>query len=313
MGLQNQDFINLSVVKQSLKTGHGKVVSLGMLMGLIYLPMWIWSIASFTFTGAIFPFATVAAVLVGLTQLWHERHQIMQMNASSLDRRIGHFLIWFSLALFPFFQAQMWTKALLWSLVLSAIALSSWGGNFFRRHWCPTIFILLSSYPSIFLALPRWTWNLITGPESLERFTAWASGTFLYLIGYSVTVKGIFIFLPTGGVSVEAGCTGFEMVTTILSISVITGVAFQLNWYRTLAIACLGSILALGLNLVRVSLMILAVAYWGDQSFEFWHGFWGGQIFAGLLFTIYYYLVVSLLPNTSNPQNNAVSNSSNLQ
>jgi exosortase len=313
MGLQNQDFINLSAVKQFLRTGHGKVVLMGMLIGLIYLPRWIWSIATFTFTGAIFPFATVAAASAGLTQLWHDRYQLMQMDASPIDRRIGHFMIWFSLALFPFCQTQMWAKAVLWSIVLAAIALSSWGLKFFKQYWLYFSLLLFGSYPSSFHSLLTWTWKHTAPPETLERLTAWGSGSFLSLFSMSVTVEQIHVLLPTGGVSVYEGCNGFEMIATMLTISILTGIAFQMHWVRTLFLTALSIILALSSNFARIALMTIAVAYWGEQSFEFWHGFWGGQIFAGLLFTIYYYLVMTLLPNSSNPPNNAASDSSNLQ
>lgn len=305
--------IGLRLFRNGVKTNHGRIVLGGMVVGLLYLPTWLWSLGEFIFSGAIFPFATLAAAYVGLSLLWQSRQTLSQLAPSCLHKRLGHSAIWFGMALFPFCQDKVWAKAGVWALLLAAIALSFWGIAFFRRHWCPALLILLSTYPSIFLSLPRGLWELTTAPQSLEHFTAWASGCLLSLVGYSVVVEGIFIFLPTGGVSVEPGCTGFEMVTTILSISLLSGIVFQLSWQKTLVLAFQGATLALGLNLARVAIMTIAAADWGDQVFNFWHGLWGGQIFAGLLFTMYYYLVVWMLPHPSQAYGDKLRESSTLQ
>jgi exosortase/archaeosortase family protein len=296
--IQAPFYKSLHFLNHYFRTIHGKTVLCGLLVGFVYFISWIKSLVVFASSGAIFPFATVAAAWLGITQLWQHRQDISRVAASPLCQKLGHFAIWFGIAIFPFCLAKVWTQALVWAFILIAIAFSSWGLSFFRRYWVSVSLLLLSAYPSSFLSLPKWIWLFTMPPEALERFTAWASGRLLTLSGYSVTANDIHIFLPTGGVSVYDGCTGFEMVITVLTISVLIGISFRMGWPKVITLCSLGTILAFSLNLGRVVLMTIAVAEWGDQSFEFWHGFWGGQIFSGLLFTLYYYLVTWLLPKS---------------
>jgi exosortase/archaeosortase family protein len=288
---------SLYFLSHFLRTTHGRTVICGLLIGLIYLVSWMKTLVVFIASSALFPFVTIAAAWLGLSRLWHYRQEISPLAASPLSRKLGHFAIWFGIALFPFCLGKLWSQALIWVFILIAIAFSSWGLTFFRRYWLPSLLLLFSAYPSLPL-IPGWIWQFTMQPGILERFTAWSGSRLLALFGYSVTTDDIHIFLPTGGVSVYAGCTGFEMVITLFSISILVGIAFHMRWLSVVTLCFLGTILAFSLNLGRVALMTIATAEWGNQSFEFWHGFWGGQIFSGLLFTLYYYLVTWLLPKS---------------
>ncbi|HTL88448.1 MAG TPA: archaeosortase/exosortase family protein, partial [Leptolyngbya sp.] len=65
---------------------------------------------------------------------------------------------------------------------------------------------------------------------------------------------------------------------------------------RTLIqLIAIGIGLALTLNVLRISVMVLAAVYWGEAAFEFWHGTIGGQIFSGVLFTLYYSAIQPIL------------------
>jgi len=58
-------------------------------------------------------------------------------------------------------------------------------------------------------------------------------------------------------------------------------------------------VLALIFNVPRIMLLAIAAVYWGETSFKFWHGPWGGQMFSGVLFTVYYYAVMGLANRTT--------------
>jgi exosortase/archaeosortase family protein len=288
------------------KTYHGKIVIGGLLIGLIYLPSWLWFVSVFTLVGSIFPMVSVCAVGLALTQLWQSRHTLKQPQASVSERRWGHSLIWFGIALFPFCWPKIWAQGLAWAIVLIGIALSSWGLQFFRQYTYPIALLLCTAYPPLILSLAERAWKIVAPPSILERFMAWAGSLVLKLLDSAATATDINLLLPTGGVSVLPACNGFEMMITMICITLLTGIAFQMRKWVILQLAVVGTLLALGLNVLRVALMAFAIAHWGNHAFEFWHGFWGGQIFSGLLFTIYYYLVMAQLPtNPSRPPGHA--------
>jgi exosortase/archaeosortase family protein len=281
----------------SLKTLHGKFVLGGLLVGLIYLPGWIWFVSVFTLVGSIFPMVSVCATGLALTQLWQSRHRIMRVTASRAARIWGHGLICFGIALFPFCWGKLWAQGLVWAIILVGIAFSSWGLSFFRKYTYPIALLLCTAYPPLILSVADRVWKLAAPPNLLERFMAWSGSLLLRLLSFPATATDVNLLLPTGGVSVLPACNGFEMMVTMLCVTFLAGITFHIQRKAILLLALSGTLLALGLNVMRVALMAFALANWGEHAFEFWHGFWGGQIFSGLLFTIYYYLVTSLLPN----------------
>jgi exosortase/archaeosortase family protein len=297
--LQQQVSLGFKLLQQLTQTYHGRVILCGLLVGLIYLPSWVRFVTVFTFIGSIFPLVSLSATYLGLAELWADRQQIAKYSASPRSRKWGHCIIWFSIALFPFCLTKVWAQGFVWALVLIGIALSSWGYKFFRQHWCPVLLILSTAYPPLILSVLGRLWTIVTPPLILEKFMAWAGSIYLKLAGLPVVLDGTKLQLPSGGVDVQHGCNGFEMIVTIIAVTFLVGVAFELKRSKTLQLAFLGAVLAMILNAGRIALMAIAVAYWGEDAFEFWHGFWGGQIFASVLFTLYYYLVMGLLPSSA--------------
>ncbi|HEY9880475.1 MAG TPA: archaeosortase/exosortase family protein, partial [Leptolyngbyaceae cyanobacterium] len=87
----------------------------------------------------------------------------------------------------------------------------------------------------------------------------------------------------------------------------IMGLFYKQRWYNTLAIMTMGIILALIFNIPRIMLLAIASVYWGKDAFKFWHGPWGGQIFASVLFTVFYYAVMALINRRTAKQREGVS------
>jgi exosortase/archaeosortase family protein len=57
----------------------------------------------------------------------------------------------------------------------------------------------------------------------------------------------------------------------------------------------MGWTVAMVLNVPRIMLLAIASVYWGEHSFEFWHGPIGGQMFSAVMFTVYYYIAMWLV------------------
>lgn len=102
MGSRKQVATSFDWFKKYIGTNHSRIILYGMLVGLVYLPTWIWSLAVFTFSGAIFPFVTIGTAYIGLSQLWERRQNLSKLTPSPLCLKLGHCLIWFGIALFPF-------------------------------------------------------------------------------------------------------------------------------------------------------------------------------------------------------------------
>ncbi|MBD2260588.1 archaeosortase/exosortase family protein [Pseudanabaena sp. FACHB-2040] len=125
---------------------------------------------------------------------------------------------------------------------------------------------------------------------------AHAGAAALRVIGQPAIAEGSIVALPpAGAVNVDWGCNGFNMAFTMAAAGLIMGLFYKQRWYNTLSIMAVGTVLALIFNVPRIMLLTIASVYWGEASFKFWHGHWGGQLFSSVLFTVFYYAVMALI------------------
>ena len=84
------------------------------------------------------------------------------------------------------------------------------------------------------------------------------------------------------------------MALTMMVAGLVIGLFLNQSRVMILKIVLIGIVAALLFNIPRVMLLAVASVYWGSDWFNFWHGPWGGQLFSGVLFTVYYYVVMRL-------------------
>lgn len=281
-------------LQEGIKTTHSRIVLCGLLLGLCYLPVWLSGLVSRAAQGSSGLPLIAAVVFLGFQQLWKQRYQLAKMKASEEDRLLGHILILSGVVLFPFCRFDIWPQALIWLLVMAGIACSIWGVGFFTRYPLSSLLFLLSVYPKPGVTA-RIIWEGFAPPKFLEQLMAWGGAEALQLIGQPATAKGTFVVLPTGAVDVNWGCNGFNMAFTMAATGLIIGLFFKQTGLKIAGIVAIGITLALLFNVPRIMLLAIAAVYWGDQSFKFWHGPMGGQLFTGVLFTVYYYAAMALV------------------
>lgn len=279
--------------QKSTQNTHSKFVACGLLVVFCFLPFWLSDLVIGTLHGAA-SILMVAAIAIGLYQLWGNRFSLAKLTASEEDEWLGHLLIGSSVLLSPFCFSSEWSQRLVWIVILVGIACSTWGIKFFKHYLIPTFLITMGLFPQP-TTVGKIIWETFTPPQMLERFMAWSGGIGLKAIGQSASVNNTIISLPGGAVDVAWGCSGFDMATIIAVASLVLGLFLKQSLPKVALMTALGVILALLANIPRIVLMAMAEAYWGKTSFEFWHGFWGGQIFSSILFTIYYYVVMAVI------------------
>ncbi len=280
---------------------HGRIVLVGLMIGLIYCPIWLGKMTHTTLQGSSTVLLNLGCLYLGATTLWTQRHTVLSWTSNRGDRLLGSGLILASAAAFLVGWSSISLQALTTMLILTGIAWSSWGIRFFKSFGFAGALVLVSLYPD-YLFLSNSLWKLLTPPDLLERFMAESSKSILLAMGQTAVTEGRFVYLPTGAVEIGSGCSGFDMAFVIAGTGVLLGLFMHLSRIKTLMLVGVGVALALVFNIPRVLLLIFAVVYWGDESFEFWHGPWGGQIFASLLFTAYYYVAMGMINWRSHPQ-----------
>lgn len=276
-----------------LQTSHGRMVALGLVVVACYLPLWLTKlvVGALHGSGSIF---MAAALGLGLYRLWQQRSELATLEADESDRMLGYFLIGVSLLLLPLGFTTLWMQRLIWLQSFAGIALSTWGAGVFGCYPIPVFLIVLGLFPEP-TAVGMTLWKTFTPPQMLERLMAWSGTLGLQAMGQpAVLADAVSIALPGGAVRVDWGCSGFDMATMMAIASLVVGLALREPIAKVVLMVAIGIALALIANIPRIMLLALSEAYWGKSAFEFWHGPWGGQIFAGIMFTIYYYVVIGI-------------------
>jgi len=284
--------------KASLKTTHSRIVTAGLLVGLWYAPGWIADIVIGTLHGAA-SLVMVGAIGLGLYKLWIDRQRLSQLRPEPEDRGLGHSMILVGVALSPFCAFSEWSQKLLWMFILVGIVISSWGLSCFKAFPLPIALVGLGLFPQP-TVVARAVWEAFMPPQALERVMAGGGVWGLRAVGQAATLtNGTEINLPGGTVDVAWGCNGFDMATIIAASSLVLGIMLRQSAPKVILMVITGILLALLFNIPRIMLMAASEAYWGKATFEFWHGFWGGQIFSTILFTVYYYVAMALVKRRS--------------
>lgn len=281
-------------IRNNLKNFHGSLILLGLFIGLCYLPIWLVGLLDRgpQSTDGL----TLATCFVGLSfyLLWNQRKRLALLEASKEDKLLGHMLIVAGVGLYPFCRFAIWPQAILWALILTGIAFSTWGILFFTQHQLLIVVALATVYPQP-TQTARLLWEAITPYKFLERWMAQAGAAALQLFGWPATSVQSLVTFPEGAVDVNWGCNGFDMALTMAVTGLIMGAFLKQSWGKTLVFIAIGIIAALAFNVPRIMLLAVASVYWGQGWFNFWHGPWGGQLFTGVLFTVYYYTVMAMV------------------
>ncbi|NMF83046.1 cyanoexosortase C [Nodosilinea sp. P-1105] len=286
----------ISQLKVALATWHGRFILAGLTLGLVYLPTWF----SQLFRRSLIHGSTALSLILvmvalGGYQLWSKRSELAQLSVLEADRTIGYVLILCSLVLFPWCRFAVWPQSILWLTALIGMAISTWGGTFFLCYPLPPLMFAATVYPQPG-ALARTLWQTLTPDQFLERLMAYLGSEALQWIGQPAISEGPYIAIPpSGAVHVDWGCNGFTMAVQMAIAGFFMGVFLKQNWFKTGLMMVVGAILALIFNIPRIMLLTLASVYWGEGWFEFWHGTWGGQLFTGVLFTLYYYAIMAMV------------------
>lgn len=285
-----REFLEL---RSSLRSIHNWILLLGAIFGIgVYLPTLFDRAAGVEISGI--PQLLLNFTFIGLAvrQLRHQRNLKTELEIE--DQWLGSGLILGGLVIFYAYYPAIAPQAFGAMIILIGSVFSDQGWKFLRRQWIAIALLVASLHPN-WERVARYIWGIFAHPKALAEFMAWGGSWVLKAIGQPVSLQREFLVLPGGSVEVAPGCDGFGMSLVIIISAVITGLAFRVCWRAMTQLIAIGVVMALILNIVRIAVMVLAAVYWGKESFDFWHGAIGGQIFSGILFTLYYYAIQPIL------------------
>jgi cyanoexosortase A len=123
-------------------------------------------------------------------------------------------------------------------------------------------------------------------PGFLDRFSSFSLlaakfiTVLLWYAGFDVTRQGVTVILPTGAIEINTGCSGINAMLLLFQLSLLFVLYVRVPLSTALWLPGLSVAIAFSVNGLRLVLMALLVAYSDKNSFEYWHGSEGAQIFS---------------------------------
>jgi exosortase/archaeosortase family protein len=287
-----------SLLKTVNRSAHNRIVAFGILVLLCFLPTWL-SVVWQTIPGNSSAFLlNLGFLYLGVDTFWKHRQQLADEPATEDEKVLGYCLIIGGATCFLICFSSVSLKALICMVILLGIAICNWGIAVLQKYPLAIVLIFISVYPNL-VYVANTLRETLTG-KTLESFMAWMSGMGFLAFGQPVSINGPYLALtstmdPQKAVEVASGCSGFDMAYPIAGLAFIMGMYFKQTWKKIFALMVIGVVLALAFNVPRIMLLAIAVVYWGKESFDFWHGPIGGQIFSTIMLTLYYYIAMAVI------------------
>ena len=222
-----------------------------------------------------FLFQSILFWVSALFLLWQKRDRL-HLESDTTSSVVGSLLlalvIYKSLYLFQgdyFIRIAPLLSLLGWGLLASGI-------KGLKQYW-REIFLLG------FLAIP---WEFVYVFD-VSLITAKFSAFILWILGFEVTVKGIWLILPTGSVEVYSGCSGVQMMLHLLGLSWIVLAIAKTNWQQKIWLTIAAILIGFIVNGIRVALMAVLVALSDSEGFTYWHVGNGSLIFSAISVLIF--------------------------
>lgn len=287
-------------LKASFSSVQRFLILLATLVALFYLPTWLIEVGKTIVAGGSECIINMGFIALFFQAIWRDRQALLCWEVNEEDRLIGQILIVSGVLGFPFVRDSVSFQAVAFAWILMGVLLSQWGLQFFRKYSLESLLLIISIYPNLnFIAIR--VFRFFTGEDMLERVMAFLGSLGLQAFGQSAVSNLALVTLPEGSVLVAPGCNGFSMAFTLAGTSFVLGLFMKLGWRKITALTLVGIAIALVFNVPRIMLLANAAVYWGEASFDFWHGAWGGQIFASVMFTVYYYVAMAIIDGKKSP------------
>lgn len=141
-----------------------------------------------------------------------------------------------------------------------------------KQYWQELTILFFLGVPSVILSF------LV----DLSPLTAKFSAFLLWLSGFKVSLQGVNVNLPTGGIRVYSGCSGIESMTYLLGLAVICWAMFPIKRSQQIFVSIVAVVLGFVINGLRVALLAVLSVSDNETAFDYWHEGDGSLIFGAI-------------------------------
>lgn len=227
-------------------------------------------------------FITAIFWLATLFFLWKKRDTLT--FTPQISSTVVGFLIlgWVFLRGLSIFWFESLLVQLIPFIVFFAFALIASGWRNLSQY--NRFFFALFAFSAVEAVLKR---VLMSEPNAtnVSKLTAEVSAFLLHYVGFDVYRDGIFIELPKGAVEVYYGCTGGNLISLVLPLTLVLAVMARLNFGAAFKVIISIIVAAFFIGVFRVAFLATVVS--DKEVFDYWHGDAGNQIFSLITFGLW--------------------------
>lgn len=158
------------------------------------------------------------------------------------------------------------------------------------QYWREIVIVSLTGIPTEHIA------SVLLPVAQVSILDAKISRLMLWYVGFDVAQKDNLVILPTGTISIAGACSTFDLLGLLWQSCLVICLYFSLKRNQQLLLFVLSTIIAFGVNGIRLCLMALLVANKNTSAFDYWHGSAGAEIFttvAILILAAVYWLAIA--------------------
>ena len=136
---------------------------------------------------------------------------------------------------------------------------------------------------------------ILSPNEKISILDAQISRFLLWYLGFDAYQQDNLVILPTGSIQIAGSCSSFDLLRLLWQFCIVICLCFAITRNQKILLGLWSTLIALGVNTIRLCLMALLVANGQQEAFDYWHGHAGAEIFttiAILLLALVYWIFV---------------------
>lgn len=169
------------------------------------------------------------------------------------------------------------------------LALIASGSKNLRQYRQELIILFFLGLPRI---LPKILPNIAPATAHLSAYLLWYSG-------FDVSLQGVNITLPNGGVEVVPSCSGLNLMIYMLGLAVIYRSMFPTNNSQKVIAPVVAITIGFLVNGIRIAILAVLSSHANHQHFEYWHSKEGALIFIVISVLLFGYFCLFSLRQVS--------------
>ncbi len=170
------------------------------------------------------------------------------------------------------FQSDIITR--IYPLIsMAGICLLATKPNQIFQYWREIIIVGMTGIPweHIFALMPT--------VNKIAILDARIARLMLWYVGFDVQQSGDLVILPKGIIKIAGACSSFDLLGLMWQSCIVICFYFTVTRNKKILLLFCSTVIAFGVNGIRLCLMAVLVAAKSQEAFLYWHGDAGAEIF----------------------------------